>query len=494
MTITAHKNNHGKRIPLSEKLDIGLKSLSGKHSVVDIAQEYSCSRSTVYEQKERLLAAANKEFEPDDDNKVLYHLPVSKKLIHMVVVALFLICKSSYRDIIFFLRTIFHYHLSVGGVFNIIDDACEKSELINKSYGFESVKESAADELYHHNQPILAIVDIKSRFCPLLTRENNRDGDTWGVRLLELNDRGYAPETSIIDSAKGLIKGYEEALPNTKLRHDHFHMISDLKDCARFFKNKEASTVTATLKAYKRVDVARDSQKKESLKRELSSLISELDIIETTHKTFSVLSQWMQHDVLQLAGHSPEERTMLFDFIVSEMEGLAVAHPHRIKAIITSLKARRDALVDVADTLNDKFTVIADKHGVQLSIVWFICNMARYDMDGCKYNNKALEIEQLLGDRFDIIEDEVLHILESTHRCSSMVENFNSRLRPYLDERKTVTQKRLNLILFFLNHKPFMRSKHNHLVNKSPAEAMTGKPHKRWLEMLGFPPIKMKAA
>ena len=69
-------------------------------------------------------------------------------------------------------------------------------------------------------------------------------------------------------------------------------------------------------------------------------------------------------------------------------------------------------------------------------------------------------LESLLGLQYEKIEDAVLHILETMHRCSSMIENFNSRLRPYLDERKFMSQKSLNLIQFYLNHKPFMRSKH----------------------------------
>ena len=74
-----------------------------------------------------------------------------------------------------------------------------------------------------------------------------------------------------------------------------------------------------------------------------------------------------------------------------------------------------------------------------------------------------------------------------------MVENFNSRLRSYLGENKEVTQKTLNLVRFYLNHKPFMRSHHNHLVNKTPAEAMTGTVHKPWLEMLGFSSFQRQA-
>jgi hypothetical protein len=88
----------------------------------------------------------------------------------------------------------------------------------------------------------------------------------------------------------------------------------------------------------------------------------------------------------------------------------------------------------------------------------------------------------------------VLAILKKTHRCSSMVENLHSRLRPYLSERKTVSDKILGLLQFYLNHKPFMRSRHERLKNKTAAQAMTGKPHLPWLEMLGFAGFKQPAA
>jgi hypothetical protein len=39
-----------------------------------------------------------------------------------------------------------------------------------------------------------------------------------------------------------------------------------------------------------------------------------------------------------------------------------------------------------------------------------------------------------------------------------------------------------------------MRSYHKHLVDKTPAEAMTGKAHKPWLEMIGYTPFQRKAA
>ena len=70
-------------------------------------------------------------------------------------------------------------------------------------------------------------------------------------------------------------------------------------------------------------------------------------------------------------------------------------------------------------------------------------------------------LKSLLGLQYEEIEDAVLHILETTHRCSSIIENFNRRLRPYLDKRKFMSKNSLGLIQFYLNHKPFMRSKHD---------------------------------
>jgi len=217
-------------------------------------------------------------------------------------------------------------------------------------------------------------------------------------------------------------------------------------------------------------------------------------MLEETRKTFKLLSSWLQYDVLQLAGLPPEARTELYDFIVTEMEALALKHPHRIDAIVTSLKNQRVALLDVSNELNKQFEALASQYQVPIEAIWQVCYSARYEIDSMKGHDASCELESLFGLQYEEIEDTVLNILETTHRCSSMIENFNSRLRPYLDERKFMSQKSLNLIQFYLNHKPFMRSKHERLVNKTAAEALTGKAHTPWIEMLGFTPWYKQAA
>ena len=389
------------------------------------------------------------------------------------------------------------YCLSIGTVFNILDKASDKAVAINDQYSLAPINTGSSDEIFHHNKPILATVDIESRFCPLLVHAAHRDYETWGIHLLDLTARGYNPQSVILDGAKGLIKGYEEALPETAIRHDHFHFIMDMKDCGRFLKNRVDSATTAAMKLFQQSINGKNELKKQARIEALEIALTELSALsalEEAHSTFKTLSSWLQHDVLQLAGKPPAERAFLYDYIVSEMTALALKHPHRIEDIVTSLNNRRESLLDATHALNESFIILAEKHSVSVDTIWEICYLARYSFDSEQYVEKSHHLEALIGRKYDEIEDDFLKILESTHRCSSMVENFNSRLRPYLDKRKFITPKRLALIQFYLNHKPFARSKHERLINKTAAEAMTGHPHKSWLEMLGFEPFKRQVA
>src|SRR6202166_2712160 len=140
--------------------------------------------------------------------------------------------------------------------------ALDKAAALNTAYELSPIRSSAAVEAFHRNRPILSVVDIESRFCALLTRADDRAHETWGIHLLDLQARGYAPDTTIVDSPKGLIKAHADILPKTTLRHDHFHFIRDLKECARHLKNQVASRTTATLKLVRRAEKERDPKKK----------------------------------------------------------------------------------------------------------------------------------------------------------------------------------------------------------------------------------------
>lgn len=88
--------------------------------------------------------------------------------------------------------------------------------------------------------------------------------------------------------------------------------------------------------------------------------------------------------------------------------------------------------------------------------------------------------------QYYLVDLEVKKVIKNTLRASSVIENLNSRLRPYFFLRKSFGQQSLDLLKFYLNHKTFMRSDHPERVGKSPAELLSKKSHPLWIEMLGY--------
>ena len=91
--------------------------------------------------------------------------------------------------------------------------------------------------------------------------------------------------------------------------------------------------------------------------------------------------------------------------------------------------------------------------------------------------------EYLPEKEFKSMKENVFYKLDSIIRASSLIEMINSLLRPYLNQRKgQITQEDLNLIQFYLNHRPYKRGKRE---AKSPLELLTGvKNDSDWVTLL----------
>ena len=91
--------------------------------------------------------------------------------------------------------------------------------------------------------------------------------------------------------------------------------------------------------------------------------------------------------------------------------------------------------------------------------------------------------KEILGDNYQKIKEMLFDKLDNIIQASSMVENINSILRPYLDHSKNqVTQEFLNLFAFYHNHRRFNAGKRK---GKTPMEILIGKEQNRgWIELL----------
>ena len=79
-----------------------------------------------------------------------------------------------------------------------------------------------------------------------------------------------------------------------------------------------------------------------------------------------------------------------------------------------------------------------------------------------------------------------MQAMAQTPRCSSEVENLNSRLRNYFTLRRKLGGQYLELLKYFLNHRTFLRSRVPERVGKSPRQLMTGEVHLHWLTIPDF--------
>ena len=352
-----------RRLAPEAKKAIALDALSGM-GIAQAAKKNVVCRNSVYAQKTKAEAALEAAFANTTDASVLFYLPVSKHFICQVVLGLVLIAKASYRDVMQFLHDLFDYPISLGTVAGIVDDAGDRAVPVNAAYDLSAIRESVADEVFHRHQPILTTVDINSRFCALLEREQHRDADSWGVHLLEMNDRGFQPDINISDQASGLKKAFEEVLPRTELRFDHFHIIKASKELIRFLKNRKESATTQAIVLYSRIEKAEKSGKDHRLSDSLAMANKTMAAAEMRYERVDILCTWLQYDVLQLPSSCPAEREILFDFIVDEL--LAVADEPRIQTYVRSLINQKEDLLAVAYSLDRKFHGIAQKYGVSL--------------------------------------------------------------------------------------------------------------------------------
>src|ERR1700734_2056933 len=111
---------------------------------------------------------------------VLFQFTVTKAWLRQVIVALPLICHSSYRGVIEFLRELLGIPVSLGTVHDVLQSAARQANVINEGEDLSGIRVGLHDEIFQGGTPVLAGVDAGSMYCYLLVAAEHRDADTWG--------------------------------------------------------------------------------------------------------------------------------------------------------------------------------------------------------------------------------------------------------------------------------------------------------------------------
>jgi hypothetical protein len=474
----------------SQRLTLGLEALAGQRTITSLADDFDVSRKFVYQQAATAQTALEEAFTPaaGAEEQVLFHLPVTKAWLRQVALGLVLICHSSLRGVHEFCRDLLDMPLSVGTVHNILQEAVAQARTCNQQQPLTAIDIAAFDEIFQNRRPVLVGADVRSSYCFLLSLEDNRDAETWGIRLLELQDRGLAPQVAVADFGTALRAGLNLAWgEHTSFRGDVFHALSEITPLVSYLENRAYDAMAACHKLQQKKTKSKKqgrrtqafAQKARVADQAQAQAVSLADDV-------ALLARWLHYDILAVSGLPYADRCALFDFVVAELKDRQPRCPHRIAPLGTFLENHRDDILAFAAQLDLNLTNLAEDFQVPVATVRELLDVLMLDEGHARRWQRQAALQRQLRDRFYALSQAVQDVADKTVRASSVIENFNSRVRPYFFLRRTLGPDYLTLLQFFLNHRRFLRSEHDDRVGKSPAELLTGERHPHWLEMLGY--------
>jgi hypothetical protein len=477
------------RLTPPQRQQLALDVLSGHYTISDLANRHGVSRKFVRSLRRIALDALDTAFAPSSaaHTDVLFLLPVTRVWLEQLALALLLVCHSSLRGVHELFRDLFDTRKSIGSIHNLVKGAIAKAIAVNSSEDLSGVLVAALDEIFQNRQPILSVVDVASTYCCLLSPEEHRDGDTWAIRLLDLQKQGFNPHTAIGDGGQGLRSGAAEALPDVPCRADIFHAERDLGALIRFLQNR----AYAAIKAYDKLQGKLHAKQQrgsddQDLQHKRDAAYGEMVAAMKLADDVALLGDWLRYDVLGVAGPNLLQRQELFDFIVAELKTREPLCTHRIKPVCTGLGKHKAELLAFVEELDMDISSLAAWARVPEEVVREM--VAVQEMPACSVRKwqRDARLHERLGQRYHELSEMVEALRQGVVRASSVVENLHSRVRNYLFLRKEAGSGYLELLRFFLNHRRFLRSEHAERIDKSPAELLSGQEHDHWLEMLGY--------
>jgi hypothetical protein len=382
------------------------------------------------------------------------------------------------------------------------------SEILNEYGSYLESRESVSvqvkfisDEIFI-GRPILVTVEPLSGDIVGLDLADSRDKETWGACWLELvdNESGQI-ERIIADQAKGLVGGIELIFDEAQkiYQSDLFHVLMRLV----------SGIWRAERKAYAAIGKEDDAAAKFERAKSEGVLSKRLEKYETAK---AKAEKWMRcydesvylfrelQEVLRIVDQKSGELHRKAD-VVAELEAIlelleSEIDDEKIQKGARYIRDHHETLLlyfdeveAAAEFLNG---VIAEDEVRQCLFRMYACQQQLYVAYGRRKRQleaRRAALQESLVARIGQTEYErfyqlVEQRLSAIIRSSSMVENTNSRLRRFFDSaRGQINQNRLNLIRFYLNHKPFERGRRQ---GKTPAQLFHGDEDsaEHWLTIL----------
>ena len=351
------------------------------------------------------------------------------------------------------------------------------------------IKDACLDEIFFHRTPILTVVEPESMTVGACEREKDRTGESWQAVLSLFPNLRYV----VSDEAKGISKGVRLIDANLPHQKDLYHLMREISKTTRRLENRLEKLLKSEEKAWQNWIEGRIYTK--TMEKTLSAVNRQLELMEQYYQSLELLDFVFSPVTKDYKLNTIEHGQQILSEVIQRLKALTAL---KIKDLMEVLEKKAPGYlvfleqlqhelesIPVESSEDSKFTA---KQIREWAIEEVCLQQAMKDDPSDEiffaYRNlweKVRSLKKLIPVYLRVVS-EVKKILYCPKRASSLVECFNSILRPIKQVKKQVTSEFLWLKALHHNMKSFKQGKRK---GKSPYQLLgIDFGTQNWIELL----------
>jgi len=468
------------------------QSKNSEITIVKLAKEYKICRSFVYILLNILKGFISHIFAPKEQEK-----QISKKEIISKMLMLRMVGGSSIQAISSLMKYDNLGYSSIGSISQNLSDIGKMLPMVQTIFSDKNIEITAvSDEIFIGNQPILITADPISSAILAIELAKDRTKDTWSEHITKIELSGKIEIIYMVtDEGTGLRSAISDK--NILWQPDTYHAIAhrlgkwvhilEARAYKRIAIEYERKRVIASAKTQKVINKRRYNYNKAR-----KSSIEAIELYEDFLYLYANLIKEIQPFHSDGNIRNRDSARANIEVALELMKSLENSHINsQIKSIEKILPELLNYFEKTKIAIEKcKALGISDENITNLTLEWqWKKSLVKAKKEDRRKRAKSewLFYQEYakgnLGDSYKDVSKLIFDELNNIVQSSSIIENINSILRPYLDKSKNqITQEFLNLFAFYHNNRRYNDGKRK---GKTPMEILTNKEqNKDWTELL----------
>ena len=475
------------------------------------AETFRLSRTTLYELVDRVEAKLNRLEVVQGKSQSLAKAPpvidVTEARLCRTILHASLVGGMSIRPLRQLLSEAFGQTRSLGWINQLLLQAGKEAKEVLDTIDYSPLGKviAARDETFFHQQPILLVIDPVSSVILLAEATSDRKADTWGTMLLMAEERGVELIGLVEDMAQMYGKSMEEAEIEIPVQKDIWHITAEGKKLLNRLEKATFASMGKVMKLeqqlLKKWDESRFEKYVEAVAEEerycdqydlfaenLSHFVDALELVDWRSGEIREVetNRWLLTEVLKNLSQIEHPKVGKWRKKIERHADQLLTANAWIGKFIEPLRSQLPSVSSQREEKDQFLRLIARHWRLNQAIInghsafKELAQEAQQTLEAFVANNPSKEA----------LAKQVMGLFDASGRTSSMIENINSLLKPFLESHQAFSspetlQLYLNLFVLWHNSRIYERGKRK---GKSPYQhAGIELPESDWLTLLGYP-------